>query len=296
MSDTFNLDIVQSPSPDINLSESDDNFIGTGLGEVINGLGGNDNIQGGAGNDRINGNAGNDNIDGGSGANVLHGNDGGDFLTAVGNLNTCVRRCGERPVVLRRQPEPALRRRRTTTGSASAATATPLPAGAGDDWLGASGNGNTLAGQDGTDFLFAVGAGNALHGEAGNDWLGVSGNINTLFGGAGNDWLGATGNGNTLDGGAGNDTLVAAPGGHLADVFNYRPGYAQDEIIGFARHGAGGTDVVSIQGFGVTTFAQLQGFMTQSGADTVITLNTADILTIRNVLPAQWQATDFQLA
>ena len=106
----------------------------------------------------------------------------------------------------------------------------------------------------------------------------MSGNNNSLFGGAGNDWLGATGNNNVLDGGAGNDTLVAAPGGHLADVFNYRPGYAQDEIIGFARHNAGGTDVVSIQGFGVTTFAQLQGFMTQSGGDTVITLNTADIL------------------
>ncbi len=73
-------------------------------------------------------------------------------------------------------------------------------------------------------------------------------------------------------------------------------GYAQDELIGFARHGAGGTDVVSIQGFGVTTFAQLQGLMMQSGADTVITFNTADILTIRNVLPGDWLATDFQLA
>ena len=54
--------------------------------------------------------------------------------------------------------------------------------------------------------------------------------------------------------------------------------------------------MVSIQGFGVTTFAQLQGFMTQSGGDTVITLNTADILTVRNVAPNQWQADDFLLA
>ena len=135
-----------------------------------------------------------------------------------------------------------------------------------------------------------------LHGETGNDWLGVSGHFSQLFGGAGNDWLGATGSGNVLDGGAGNDTLVAATAAHQGDVFNYRPGYAQDELIGFARHGGGGTDVVSIQGFGVTTFGQLQGLMTQSGADTVITFNTADILTIRNVLPSQWLATDFQLA
>ena len=36
--------------------------------------------------------------------------------------------------------------------------------------------------------------------------------------------------------------------------------------------------------------------MTQGGADTVITFNTADILTMRNVLPSQWQASDFRLA
>ena len=82
------------------------------------------------------------------------------------------------------------------------------------------------------------------------------------------------------------------------DVFNYRPGLCAGRTsLGFARHGQpGGTDVVSIQGFGLTTFAQLQGLMMQSGADTVITFNTADILTIRNVLPGDWLATDFQLA
>jgi len=141
-----------------------------------------------------------------------------------------------------------------------------------------------------------VGTGNVLHGETGNDWLGVSGNSSQLFGGAGNDWLGATGDNNTLDGGTGNDTLVAATGTHQGDVFNYRASYAQDEIIGFSRHQTGGTDMVSIQGFGVTTFAQLQTLMTQSGVDTVITFDTADILTIRNVLPGEWQATDFQRA
>ena len=89
---------------------------------------------------------------------------------------------------------------------------------------------------------------------------------------------------------------LSTPGTHQGDVFNYRPGYAQDEVIGFARHNAGGTDVISIQGFGVTTFGQLQAFMTQSGADTVITLNTADILTVRNVAPGTLQASDFLLA
>ena len=89
---------------------------------------------------------------------------------------------------------------------------------------------------------------------------------------------------------------MAAPGTHQGDVFNYRPGYALDEIIGFARHNAGGTDMVSIQGFGVTIFTQLQTFMTQSGGDTVITLNTADILIVRGVAPGTLQALDFLLA
>ena len=127
VSDTFNLDIVQSPSPDINLSEGDDNFIGTGLGEVINGLGGNDNIQGGAGNDRINGNAGNDNIDGGSGANVLHGNDGGDRVIGIGNLNTSFGDDGAATSCSSSATRTSSTAARATTGTGSAATATPLP-------------------------------------------------------------------------------------------------------------------------------------------------------------------------
>ena len=36
--------------------------------------------------------------------------------------------------------------------------------------------------------------------------------------------------------------------------------------------------------------------MTQGGSDTVITLNTADIFTVRGVTPGQLQASDFLLA
>ena len=158
------------------------------------------------------------------------------------------------------------------------------------------GGANVLHGDGSNDFVGSTGNLNEGWGDANDDQLFFVGNQNQLYGGAGNDWLGATGDNNTLDGGTGNDTWWRRRPAHQGDVFNYRPGYAQDEVIGFARHNAGGTDVVSIQVFGVTTFAQLQGLMTQSGADTVITFNTPDILTIRNVLPGQWQATDFQLA
>ena len=169
-----------------------------------------------------------------------------------------------------------------------------LVGGDGNDFLGASGGWSTLAGGAGNDTVFAVGSTNTMDGGDGDDFVGVSGNTNALVGGAGNDYVGATGNNNDLDGGFGNDTLEAAAG-HTGDRFIYHAGYGQDQIIGFCRAGGGGTDIVNIQGFGLADFAALQPFMSQSGADTVITLNGADILTIRNVLPSELLATDFQL-
>ena len=170
-----------------------------------------------------------------------------------------------------------------------------LDGGDGNDFLGASGGSSTLAGGAGNDTVFAVGNTNIMDGGDGNDFVGVSGSINSLVGGAGDDYVGATGNGNDLNGGFGNDTMEAAAG-HTNDSYIFQAGYGQDQIIGFAEHRNGGTDIVDIQGFGLATFAALQPFMSQSGADTVITLNGADILTIRNMLPNELLATDFQLA
>ena len=131
-----------------------------------------------------------------------------------------------------------------------------------------------------------------LDGGDGGDFVGVSGNSNGLVGGAGDDFVGATGNNNTLDGGFGNDQLEAAGAGHTGAIFIFHAGYGQDVITGFARHGGGGTDVVDIQGFGLANFAALQPFMSQSGSDTLINLG-ADVLRIRNVLPGELLATDF---
>ena len=284
ISDDFLLTVTASNPGPVNLTPNPDTYNAGNTGETINGLGSNDTITGGFGNDFINGNDGNDTIDGGGFSNVLHGDGGNDYVASTGNLNEGYGDAGTDQLFFVGNQNQLFGGDGNDWHGVSG-TNNALAANGGDDWLGATGNFNTLNGQDGNDFLTTTGIGNVLHGETGNDWLGVSGDLNQLFGGAGNDWLGATGDNNTLDGGAGNDTLVAAPGTHQGDVFNYRPGYAQDEIIGFSRHNAGGTDVVSIQGFGVTTFGQLQTFMTQSGGDTVITLNTADILIVRGVAP-----------
>ena len=171
----------------------------------------------------------------------------------------------------------------------SAATATTI----GADWLGVSGSQNVVAGDAGADTLFANGIDNRLIGGAGNDWVGVSGNSNMLFGGDGDDYVAASGNTNVLDGGAGNDQLVA--GGHTGDTFVFQPGYGQDRATGFVSIAAGGSDIVDLQGFGITTFGQLGAFMAQNGADVVITLG-GDVLTLSNVVLSQLQAGDFHLA
>src|SRR5262249_41099929 len=130
----------------------------------------------------------------------------------------------------------------------------------------------------------------------GTDWLGVSGNNNTLLGGADNDWLGATGSNNVLDGGTGNDTLVAAPGGHLGDTFVFHAGYGLDEITGFARHGAGGSDVIDLKGFGFASFAAVQALLADSGANVVLTINALTVLTIDGVHKVDLAPNDFLLA
>ncbi len=79
-----------------------------------------------------------------------------------------------------------------------------------------------------------------------------------------------------LDGGIGNDTLIFGP--HLAGRVVFSPGYESDTVEGFDPL----SDVVSMQQF-VTSFAELETHMTQSGADTVITFGS-DVLTLEDTL------------
>jgi hypothetical protein len=65
-----------------------------------------------------------------------------------------------------------------------------------------------------------------------------------------------------------------------------------DTITGFARHGAGGTDVVDLNGFGLS-FATLAPFLSTVSGNAVITVNAATVLTINGVTSAQLQASDF---
>jgi hypothetical protein len=188
-----------------------------------------------------------------------------------------------------------------------------LIGGSGNDWVGASGSGNTLLGGGGGDMLFTNGNNNVLYGQSegggdtlfadgdtnvlyaqgGGTWLGVSGNGNVLFGAGGaNDYLAASGNSNYFDPSSGNDAMVAASG-HSGDLFVFHPGYGQDEITGFAAHIAGGTDVIDLQGYGLNFASLINTFTTQVGTDCTIDFKNGDILTLHNVQKSGLQVPDF---
>jgi len=72
----------------INLTNGDDNYIDTDVGNEINGLGGIDHIVGGGGDDIINGGDGNDILTGGAGSDTLIGGNGVDiFVDSAAGLN-----------------------------------------------------------------------------------------------------------------------------------------------------------------------------------------------------------------
>ena len=225
-------------------------------GAWLHGLDGNDTIMAYAGNMQLGyGDGGHDQLFFIGNQNQLYGGDGSDWLGVNGNANALIGVDG-------------------------------------NEWMGASGIGNTVVGGEGGDTLFSVG-GNVLYGETGDDWIGCSGNGNVLDGAQGNDYLAATGNNNILDGGAGNDILVAG-GSHSGDRFVFHPGYGMDLIANFSRHGAGGTDVIDLRGFGLN-FNSLQSYLSfQPNGAAVITIDAASVLTIANGIPPNgFMASDF---
>lgn len=278
VADEFDFMVVFDWVEDVNLTEGNDAYVGNAFSETVYGLGGDDTIFGGAGHDRIHGNGGNDRIDGGGGANVLHGGEGHDYLTAIGGGNIAfgdegndqLYFVGDRNQLFGSEGHDWL----GVSGHNNA-----LVGGDGVNWIGASGRSNTIAAGGGADTAFAYGAGNYLYGQEGNDWVGVSGDGNHLFGGDGNDWLGASGHGNVLDGGAGDDLLVSAAG-NLDTRFVFHAGYGHDVIEGFST--AGG-HVLDLQGFGLADLAALSPYMSQAGADVVISFDIAHSVTLRNV-------------
>jgi len=133
-------------------------------------------------------------------------------------------------------------------------------------------SGEWLPGQgQGTIDLYSSGSAHSLdQGTAGND---------TIIGSAGND---------TLIGNAGNDILT---GGAGSDKFVFGAGFGQDQITDFTA----GTDVIEFHDGLFADASNVLAVATQSGDDTVITIDASTSLLLKNVALANLHLDDFRV-
>ncbi|HEY4941731.1 MAG TPA: calcium-binding protein [Rhizomicrobium sp.] len=113
-----------------------------------------------------------------------------------------------------------------------------------------------------------------------------------LYGHNGNDTLEGSGGNDFLVGGRGNDILT---GGTGDDRFVFRTGDGLDTITDFVPGDTGG-DVIDLHGYGVTSFAVLQGLMSQIGSDVVVAFDDVNHIVLQQVALAQLNDSDFILS
>ncbi len=137
--------------------------------------------------------------------------------------------------------------------------------------------------------MIYTGAGNfAGTGNASDNSITSKGGNDTLSGLGGNDILMSDGGNDTLNGGTGNDIL---DGGGGDDTFIFAKGDGLDTIYNFKDSGA--HDVIDLTGYGVASFAALQPFMSQVGADTLIAFDAQNHITLASVQLSSLTANDF---
>jgi serralysin len=94
-----------------------------------------------------------------------------------------------------------------------------------------------------------------------------------------------TGNSNTINAGK-SDTLTVT--GNSSDAFVFIPAFGIDTINGFAS-----TDQMTFSTSDFANWSALQSHMSQSGANTVITLDAFDKITLTNVTMSSLQSSQF---
>lgn len=97
---------------------------------------------------------------------------------------------------------------------------------------------------------------------------------------------------NVLNGGKGNDLLIGNGGN---DLFVVARGNGFDTIRDFSATGRE-TDTIRLDGFGMTSFADVAARSQQVGADTIIDFGNGDGVALRNVSAADLTAANFQFA
>lgn len=240
---------------------------------------------------------------GNSGANVITGNGTDNILTGLGGADTLNGGSGTD----------------TATYAASAAgvvVSLTTGTGAGGDAEGDTlTNIETLIGSDFDDILEGNSGTNVLTGGTGIDTVtyeraasAVTVNLSTagaqftygggvdtlagfenLTGSQYNDTLTGSTVANRLTGLAGNDNLTGQAG---SDTFVFAPGFGKDTITDFTA-GAGSDDIIEFDDDIFANFSAVLAAASQVGADTLITYDSNNTVTLKNVTMTNLNADDF---
>ena len=191
---------------------------------------------------------------GGAGADVIYGNTAGNTINGGAGADTIVGGSGARNQLLGGDGNDLI------TGGPGFDV---INGNKGDDSIdGGSGGNDWLLGGQGNDRITAHSGANILNGNLGSDTVTGGAGDDTVRGGQGDDVLsGGAGNDHLL-GDLGNDTMT---GGAGADTFHFSLGGGVDRVTDF---NVGQGDRVELDGVGSYV-------LTQSGADTVISIGSA---------------------
>jgi Ca2+-binding RTX toxin-like protein len=262
------------------------NGTGNGLGNYIGGNAAANILTGLDGNDVLSGGGGNDKLYGGNGDDALYGSAGADLLD--GGLGSDTAYYSNAATGVFAHLDDSLQNTGDALGDTYAGIENLVGSSFNDTLVGTN-NANVLSGINGNDILVGLLGNDILYGGAGNDELYGGDGSDALYGGDGNDQLfGGIGN-NGYNSGLGDDYMLAGAG---TDTFLIVKGAGSDFISGFGAGTAVG-DVVQLSGFGLTTFAQVQALMTETGGNTFINFADGTLLTFETMTKAQFAANDF---
>ena len=266
------IDAMRSPAGQPKPTDESDSIKTMAGNDTVRGRGGNDSVEGGSGNDLLYGEDGNDKLTGGTGTDRLNGGDGNDTFVVAGTGDSLDAFDGGTGTDTIRVTDSS---HLTLAGFRAAAASV-------EAW---SGNGAGLIGTLSANLYDFTGLASVtglafVDGGGGNDTITGSRFADVLRGGSGND---------RITGGRGNDLLT---GGSGYDTFVFAAGFGRDAVADFSA-GAGVVDVIELDDQLFGDFEGVRAASKQVGADVVITVDTSNTMTLKNVLLSNLHADDF---
>jgi len=295
------------------LTSGNDTFVGSGQWETVDGGDGNDILNAGGGNDKIIGGAGADQFIGGSGTDTA------SYETSTSitlDLSTPANSTGD------------------ANGDTFDSIEWFELSGGNDVFVGSSAV-NRVKGGDGDDTITGGSADDTFIGGAGADAMDGSGGYDTaaydnaaagiildinapqngsadalgdtftniekfrltdfndtFYGGSAGESIQAAGGNDHIEGRGGNDDLYGQGGD---DTFIFNPSFGKDKIYDFNTQ-SGEHDVIQFNSTIFASYTAIQSAMTQSGTDVIITVDSNNSVTIKNVTPTTLTSDYFAIA